>query len=150
MTDGLSELANARAKATELGRSRRVPPAKHPSRPAAPAAKSEQPTISAEPAMVDAEAQQPTRSTTPPRSAAKPATTTELMRQTVYLDDTADDFLETIRAASRKRRVDANRSAVIRLALRHLAAELEPRQVVDEIETASRAAGTQRPGRRLV
>lgn len=78
------------------------------------------------------------------------AHTGELIRQTVYLDTASDDTLEAIRAAGRRRKVDTNRSAVIRLALRRLAAELTPDEVAGEIERAAAAAGPRKPGRQLI
>lgn len=91
-----------------------------------------------------------TVSDSPQKRPAKIAHAETLIRQTVYLDDDADDLLEKVRSASRRRRVDANRSAVIRLALRQLAAQLTPTQIVDAIETAGKQAGPRRPGRQMI
>ncbi|WP_137726565.1 hypothetical protein [Prescottella subtropica] len=59
----------------------------------------------------------------------------ELSPSTVYLGSEEDDFLEDVRAAGRRRpqRVDANRSAVVRLALNRLAEQLTHGEVVEEI-----------------
>lgn len=139
MSNGLDALKS------RVGR-RDVPPPQH----SAPA-KSPTPVADVDPATptVATTAQPPRKQKRPP-APPKTAPTIDLVRQTVYLDGPADDILEAVRAASRPRRIDANRSAVIRLALRRLAAELSPTEIVDEIESASRAVDSGKPGRRLI
>lgn len=131
MTDGLSSLKG------RVGR-RDVPPPRH----AAPTKTADQatdtPTAAAPPATSPV-ARKPTQ--------GRPAAS-EPVRQTVYLDAAADDVLEEVRSASRRRRIDANRSAIIRLALRRLKDDLTLEQIVDEIERASKHADTGKPGRR--
>lgn len=135
MTDGLSSLKG------RVGR-RDVPPPRHaaPAKTIDPQADTAAPPPVAPPETKPA-ARQPAKAR---------AATSELIRQTVYLDDAADDVLEEVRSASRRRRVDANRSAVIRLALRRLKDDLSAEQIVDEIERASKHADTSKPGRRLI
>lgn len=155
MTDSLSGLRG------RVGNPRTTVAKRFLPEPAHPAAKEiVQPPASADdlPADTATESATTDRPNTKRRTATKtgPAgpraatSTPELIRQTVYLDDDADELLESVRSASRKRRVDANRSAVIRLALRRLAADITPTQIVDEIAKASKAADHTRPGRRLV
>jgi hypothetical protein len=66
----------------------------------------------------------------------------------IYLDDTADAYLETVRAAARatKPRVDATRSAVVRLALNRLAEQFTPAEIVAELQRS--AATHNGPGRK--
>lgn len=119
MTDGLEELNQRRAAGTQ----RRVPPPKHaPTAPGPPAPvdAAEGESSRAKPAAQAA----PVKSHRP--APAKATTAAELLRQTIFLDDQSDALLEDVRRASRSRRVDANRSAVVRLALRRLADELTP------------------------
>lgn len=58
-----------------------------------------------------------------------------LEKASIYLDPQSDEFLESARIAGRrsKPRVDASRSAVVRLALARLAAQMTPDQVVREL-----------------
>jgi hypothetical protein len=66
-----------------------------------------------------------------------------------YLDAASDEFLEDVRAAARRAtpKVDASRSAVVRLALLRLADELGPAELIAELRrrSASVAPG---PGRK--
>ena len=59
----------------------------------------------------------------------------ELTRSSIYLDAAADAFLEQVRSAGRTGRpkVDASRSAVVRLALARLQAEMNARDIIDEL-----------------
>lgn len=72
----------------------------------------------------------------------------ELAKASIYLDEHTDAYLETVRAAARttKPRVDATRSAVVRLALNRLADQLTPGEVVAELQR--NAAGHTGPGRK--
>jgi len=74
--------------------------------------------------------------------------TTELTKVSIYLDDPTDTYLETVRGAARtaRPRVDATRSAVVRLALNRLAEQLDPASVVAELQR--KAAGHSGPGRK--
>ena len=85
-----------------------------------------------------------------PASAAAnpPASGTDLTKVSIYLDDTTDASLETVRAAARatKPRVDATRSAVVRLALTRLAEQLTPAEIVAELQRS--AATHSGPGRK--
>jgi hypothetical protein len=73
---------------------------------------------------------------------------TDLTKVSIYLDEPTDTYLETVRAAARtaKPRVDATRSAVVRLALNRLADQLGPAEVVAEL--GRNAAGHTGPGRK--
>ncbi|WP_237075783.1 hypothetical protein, partial [Mycobacteroides abscessus] len=119
---------------------RRVPPPRHQPRqtpvdmPAAtPAAPTAAPAAAPPPAA--------------PKS-PRPAPTTELTKVSIYLDDPTDAYLETVRGAARtaRPRVDATRSAVVRLALNRLAEQLDPAEVVAELQR--KAAGHSGPGRK--
>ncbi|WP_156297916.1 hypothetical protein [Mycobacterium paragordonae] len=97
--------------------------------------------------------QQPVRPAAPPRVGApspsvRPGAPTELTKVSIYLDETTDTFLETIRTAARfaKPRVDATRSAVVRLALNRLAQQLHPSDLVAELQR--KAATHTGPGRK--
>lgn len=72
----------------------------------------------------------------------------ELAKVSIYLDESTDTYLETVRAAARttRPRVDATRSAVVRLALNRLAGQLTPGEVVAELQR--NAAGHTGPGRK--
>lgn len=72
----------------------------------------------------------------------------ELAKASIYLDEYTDAYLETVRAAARttKPRVDATRSAVVRLALNRLADQLTTGEVVAELQRS--AAGHTGPGRK--
>lgn len=82
-----------------------------------------------------------------PAVTAAPATT-DLTKVSIYLDDPTDTYLETVRGAARtaRPRVDATRSAVVRLALNRLADQLDPAAVVAELQR--NAAGHSGPGRK--
>ncbi|OKH66469.1 hypothetical protein EB73_20015 [Mycobacterium sp. SWH-M3] len=83
-----------------------------------------------------------------PGAATPPASGTDLTKVSIYLDDTTDASLETVRAAARatKPRVDATRSAVVRLALTRLAEQLTPAEIVAELQRS--AATHSGPGRK--
>ncbi|WP_131809505.1 hypothetical protein [Mycolicibacter sinensis] len=72
----------------------------------------------------------------------------ELAKVSIYLDESTDTYLETVRAAARttRPRVDATRSAVVRLALNRLAGQLTPGEVVAELQR--NVAGHTGPGRK--
>ncbi|MEV8195012.1 hypothetical protein AB0P13_23300 [Rhodococcus pyridinivorans] len=67
------------------------------------------------------------------------------MPATVYLTAENDDFLEDVKRAGRRSqpKIDANRAAVVRLALTRLADQMTPEQVAQEL--AARAG--RRPGK---
>lgn len=78
----------------------------------------------------------------------RPAPPTDLTKVSIYLDEPTDAFLETVRTAARfaKPRVDATRSAVVRLALNRLAEQLHPSDLVAELQR--KAATHTGPGRK--
>ncbi|MFB1299310.1 hypothetical protein ACAG24_027775 [Mycobacterium sp. pW049] len=136
MADGLDSLTAMRSKSTTSRRT--IPPPRHQPRrtpvdmPAAPP-----PAAAPEPPKAQ-----------PPAAPAPPATGTDLTKVSIYLDDTADAALEAVRAAARatKPRVDATRSAVVRLALTRLAEQLTPAEIVAELQRS--AATHSGPGRK--
>ena len=71
-----------------------------------------------------------------------------LNRISLYLDDDSDSYLEAVRAAGRhaRPRVDATRSAVVRLAVRRLAGQLDIAEVLAELQR--NAEGHEGPGRK--
>lgn len=76
------------------------------------------------------------------------ATNSDLTKVSIYLDEQSDAYLETVRSAARnaRPRVDATRSAVVRLALTRLADELDAAEVIAELQR--NAAGHTGPGRK--
>lgn len=139
MADGLDSLTAMRSKSTTSRRT--IPPPRHQPRrtpvdmPAAPS-----PATASEPPKAQPAAPAPAM---PP-----PAAGTDLTKVSIYLDDTTDAYLETVRAAARatKPRVDATRSAVVRLALNRLAEQLTPAEIVAELQRS--AAAHSGPGRK--
>lgn len=140
MADGLDSLTAMRSKSTTSRRA--IPPPRHQPRrtpvdmPAAPS-----PATASEPPKVQPAAPAP-------KAATPPASGTDLTKVSIYLDDTTDASLETVRAAARatKPRVDATRSAVVRLALNRLAEQLTPAEIVAELQRS--AATHSGPGRK--
>lgn len=138
MADGLDSLTAMRTKTTSR---RTLPPPRHQPRqtpvemPQPPEQTSEE-IVVAPPAM--------------PRPAPRPQVDagTELNKVSIYLDENTDAYLETVRNAGRatKPRTDATRSAVVRLALNRLAAQLAPAEVVAELQR--NAATHSGPGRK--
>lgn len=145
MANGLDSLTAMRES------KRRVPPPRHQPRQTPvdmPAATPAVPPAAA-PATHLAAARprlRPPKSSRPAVTAA-PATT-DLTKVSIYLDDPTDTYLETVRGAARttRPRVDATRSAVVRLALNRLAEQLDPAAVVAELQR--KAAGHSGPGRK--
>lgn len=138
MADGLDSLTAMRSKSTTSRRT--IPPPRHQPRrtpvdmPAAPS-----PATASEP---------PKPQPAAPAAATPPTSGTDLTKVSIYLDDTTDASLETVRAAARatKPRVDATRSAVVRLALTRLAEQLTPAEIVAELQRS--AATHSGPGRK--
>ena len=148
MTDGLSQL-NSRRQA-----GRRVPPSQNPVRvnPAAAtntdaAATAPGPTPQPAPTPQAAPAPVQAKRAAPKPSATTPAPPAEdpLVSATVYLSTSNDEFLEDVKRAGRRNqpKIDANRSAVVRLALTRLAEQMSPEQVAQELSArAGRLPGT--------
>ena len=141
MADGLDSLTAMRSKSTTSRRT--IPPPRHQPRrtpvdmPAAPS-----PAAVSEPPKAQPPAAPVASTTTPPASG------TDLTKVSIYLDDTTDASLEAVRAAASatKPRVDATRSAVVRLALTRLAEQLTPAEIVAELQRS--AATHSGPGRK--
>lgn len=131
MADGLDSMAAMRNKAAASRRT--LPPPRHQPR-RTPVPMPDQPAaVESTPAAPDTGGQvAPSAVPTPP---AGVVISEELTKVSIYLDESTDTYLETVRAAARagKPRVDATRSAVVRLALTRLADQLAPAQVVAEL-----------------
>lgn len=135
MADGLDSLTAMRTKATTSRRT--LPPPRHQPR--------QTPVPMPEPSPPAPPPPSQEAVTTGP--APMPAAG-ELAKVSIYLDESTDTYLETVRAAARttRPRVDATRSAVVRLALNRLAGQLTPGEVVAELQR--NVAGHTGPGRK--
>ena len=140
MADGLDSLTAMRTKTAASRRT--LPPPRHRPR--------ETPVQMPEP---EPPAAQPPTAAAPPQPAPVaplPSDTsgTDLTKVSIYLDEQTDSYLETVRAAARtaKPRVDATRSAVVRLALNRLAEQFAPTEVIAELQR--NAAAHTGPGRK--
>jgi len=145
MADGLDAMTAMRTKNT--GSRRALPPPRH--QPRATPVPMPEPPSAPKPAQVQPpETPKPQPPATPAPRPAAPSTATDLAKVSLYLDESTDTYLETVRAAARtaRPRVDATRSAVVRLALTRLADQLNPAQVVDELQR--NAAAHTGPGRK--
>lgn len=91
-------------------------------------------------------AAQPVRAPNEPPSTGPEQRADSLAKYSIYIDARNDDFLETVRTAGRRGRVDASRSAVVRLALTMLGESLGPNEVAKEL--ARRAPKTTTSGRK--
>lgn len=141
MADGLDSLTAMRNKAASSRRT--LPPPRHQPRStpvSMPTTPGPEPAPPAPP---------------PPPAAAPPAPTvvqssgaSDLSKVSIYLDEPTDTYLETVRVKARaaKPRVDATRSAVVRLALNRLADQLSAAEVVAELQR--NAAAHTGPGRK--
>ncbi len=139
MPDGLDSLAAMRTTKTATSR-RTLPPPRH--QPRSTPVQMPEP-VAPPPATPHVEQPPP-----PPPQAAVPPAGTDLTKASIYLDEPTDAYLETVRAAARtaKPRVDATRSAVVRLALNRLAEQFTPAEVVAELQRS--AAAHSGPGRK--
>ncbi|WP_131536388.1 hypothetical protein [Mycolicibacterium aromaticivorans] len=149
MADGLDSLTAMRTKTPSK---RAVPPPRHQPR----RTPVEMPSPGGQ--QSDAKAPDPARPTpsvTPTSKPAPPepiapaaANNSDLTKVSIYLDEQSDAYLETVRSAARntRPRVDATRSAVVRLALTRLADELDAAEVIAELQR--NAAGHTGPGRK--
>lgn len=152
MANGLEQLNNLRQQGT--GR-RNIPPSRHPAKtapaaatddaPAAEAAPAQEPAPTPQPAAAPAPAPAPKQASKPRPAPAEPPADDPLISATVYLSASNDDFLEDVKRAGRRSqpKIDANRSAVVRLALTRLAEQMAPEQVAQELSArAGRLPGT--------
>lgn len=155
MADGLDSLTAMRAKTTASRRT--LPPPRHKPRSTPVPMPESAPPAQAAPATPPAEVHRPGGVRSSDRdvlhepvgsSPAQSAPPSDLTKVSIYLDDTTDTYLETVRAAARttRPRVDATRSAVVRLALTRLAEQLQPAEVVAELQRS--AAAHTGPGRK--
>jgi hypothetical protein len=143
MTDGLDALTQQREKAKTSARTMPQPRR-------APRAAPDLPTASAEPGPPAPQTAE-SRPTAPATSGElkEDSTRDDLTRSSIYIDAAGDEFLEAVRAAGRrsKPKVDASRSAVVRLALSKLADDLSAEQVIAELRTRA-SSTTQTIGRK--
>jgi len=148
MTDGLSQLAQRGRRTRDIppprNPARTVPVQIAPAQPAPPpeATEAAEPQPSSPTPNVDQPAQQPDAT---PR--AKPKT--DLKVVTVYLEQDDDNFLETITHTGRtsQPKTAISRSAVVRLALERLHAQMSPEQIVDELRPRGDSTTTGRKRR---
>ncbi len=96
--------------------------------------------------------ERPPASSKPPAAAkAAPKSTTvevnELVKTTIHLGKVTDDLLNLVSFTGKQAtpKVDASRSAVVRLALRHLASAMTPEEIVEELRRT--APETDKAGR---
>lgn len=151
-TDGLAALAAQRDKARTSAR--RVPPPRHAPKAAPETAVTTTGTTPAAPRLA-AEKPSPTSggnlqvSVVPQTPTA--ASTEPLARSTIYVDSDADNWLEEVAILGRrgKPRTDASRSAVVRLALERMRAEMTPAEVIGELRTRAAAAPSRGGRKRL-
>lgn len=144
MSNDLGGLRSRVGQPTPVGR-RILPKPAHPA-PERPASTTEKAAPTSELTAPAAEATSPA-APAPPKAAAPPPSGT--IARSVQLDDAAEDFLDRVRSAGRRSRVDANRSAVVRLALRQLADRLSPEQIAVMLRD-SQTTGSNTAGRRIV
>lgn len=144
MADGLESLRAMRDKSASR---RSLPPPRHQPRQT-PVQMPDPAPPPPPPAVQPPPSGQPPAVPTAQPPAPLAASGTDLSRVSIYLDESTDTYLETVRAAARtaKPRVDATRSAVVRLALNRLANQLPPAEVVAEL--GRKAAGHTGPGRK--
>lgn len=146
MANGLDSLTAMRES------KRRVPPPRHQPRQTpvdmSAATPASAPATAPASPPVDAAATAPAAPKSSQPAVTTAAATTDLTKVSIYLDDPTDTYLETVRGAARtaRPRVDATRSAVVRLALNRLAEQLDPAAVVAELQR--KAAGHSGPGRK--
>lgn len=152
MADGLDSLTAMRTKTPPSKRAVPPPPRHQPRRTPVemPSPGGQQSDAKAPP-----DPARPTPSVTPTSKPAPPepiapaaANNSDLTKVSIYLDEQSDAYLETVRSAARntRPRVDATRSAVVRLALTRLADELDAAEVIAELQR--NAAGHTGPGRK--
>lgn len=156
--NGLASLAAKRERAK-----RSMPPPRHPVKTSSAGAAEELPApantegspvarFDGPSEAVTASAPAAQASSTPTeRAAEKPAPESAgaPVRVTLYVDRQADEFMEAARilGLSSRPKVDISRSAVVRLAMRRLMADMTPEQVKELLERQEvRADG---PGRKL-
>ena len=147
MSDGLSQLAQ-RGR-----RTRAIPPPRNPARtgPVQLTSVPDPSATPAEPAAIERKAaelaERPPKPS--PRPAPKAKAREDLKVVTIYLEQEDDDFLETITHTGRtsQPKTAISRSAVVRLALERLGAQMKPAEIVDELRPRGNSSGTGRKRR---
>lgn len=162
MSDGLAALTAQREKARNS--SRRVPPSRH-----APKSAPDENTLGEEPGAqrrsrpspptaVLAEQSHQAQADTPRKFPSAMSSTSNtgdvdqpLMRATIYVDSVSDAWLEDIAVLGRRSRprIDASRSAVVRMALERLRRDMTPEQITAELHARAQIA-PKRPGRKRI
>ena len=153
-TDGLAALTAQRAKAS----SRSMPPPRHAPKAAKPAELTgDSASTTTPPASPTAEPQTEPQHVSPvaslPVAPPPPGPQTvvgdQLVRASIYLDASMDDFLEQVRVAGRRARpkIDASRSAVTRLALDRLSRQLGADEILSELVSRAKLADRESVGR---
>lgn len=134
--DGLASLDAQRVRAR-----RTMPPARHPVT-AAPAPAPAPIPVQPSPVATD---EAPVRER--PEAEAKLGPVGSPIKVTLYVDPEADDYMEAVRiqGLTARPKVDISRSAVVRLAMRRLMAEMNPGEVKALLERQQVATG---PGRK--
>lgn len=141
-SDGLAALAAQREQAKNS--SRRVPPPRHAPKPS--------PTHPTETGVLPPQETVDQESPVSPASQVLPHVANgyePLTRSTIYVDAASDTWLEDVALTARRStpRADAPRSAVVRLALERLRAQMTSDQVVEQLR-ARVAMAPARPGRK--
>lgn len=159
MSNGLDVMKNAR------GKSKRTPPAMPPPRNKARVAPVDvdqvtSPTPAADRGATNQtprERHKPEIEASPPSVPVQPAVAQSvsardarpLLRNTVYLNEAEDDFLQSVTAVGRRGTPKVtSAAAIIRFAVRHLEASMTPQEIVDAIRAAAPADA--RPGRHVL
>ena len=159
MSNGLDVMKNAR------GKSKRTPPAMPPPRNKARVAPVDVDEVTSPPPADRGATDQtprerhkpPAAEASPPSAPAQPAVAQSasssdprpLLRNTVYLNEAEDDFLQSVTAAGRRGTPKVtSAAAIIRFAVRHLENSMTPQEIVEAIRAA--APTDARPGRHVL
>ena len=152
--DGLAAMKRSRDEASEKAKKRNS--ARHATPPRNPAKQKPEPAPAAvvedAPAaeVVSAPRQKVAKPVVKAVSPAQSAPLAPLVRSTIYLDESANEWLEGIAIDGRraKPKVDASRSAVVRLAVQRLMESMTPQQVIDELRGRAEQVPEQAIGRK--
>lgn len=157
-TDGLAAMRKTREEASARGKkassARHAPPPRHPAKDRPPVAELVTDAAPATDAVESVAVTDPVPAP-PPASAVVTAAGADavvpLVRSTIYLDEQASAWLEDIAISGRrgKPKVDASRSAVVRLALERLMDTTSVDQVVQELRGRSERVSDQIGRKRL-
>jgi hypothetical protein len=149
---GLTQLEQRREAAAVTGgrRQRQVPPPKNPKAapPAPPPPAPAPPAAALETSAESAPELAADHGTSTLPAPVPPAPTAAGVKVTLYVDGVTDEFMEAARieGLTARPKVDISRSAVVRLALRRLMAEMSPAEVKALLERQE--VDNSRPGRK--